>query len=73
MSLWNRLKVAAVMWAIFLFIVGVGDAFIDMSPTRDLIFHSTWFHIAFDIALLLLAPLFVKMVGVKLSHNQLDD
>ena len=69
MSLWNRLKVASVMGAIFLLVTGISDAFFHWEYLSDLLFHSVVFHIVMIGFLLIIAPYFVKIFGLKIGSQ----
>jgi hypothetical protein len=70
MSLWNRLKFMCVMWAIFILITGVAEAFIHLEKLRDLMFHSVAFNFALMSFLLIIAPYFVRFSGLKIDPER---
>jgi hypothetical protein len=58
----------AVLYAITALGTGILDAFIHIETLDYLLFHSALFHIALFVAFLLLAPLVVRILGLKLSR-----
>ena len=69
-TFFDRFRVAAVIWAIFVLIVGISDVFVDTSTIRDLVFHSTIFWIIFTGAGLLIAPYLARLVPVRTESGQ---
>ena len=67
MSIWNRAKVAAVLWAIFLLVTGVLDAFMRIEVLNYLLFHSPVFHIVLAMAFVIIAPFVVRALGLKMG------
>jgi hypothetical protein len=60
----SRLKIMAVLGAIFYLIVGIADVFVDTTVIDDLIFHSVVFHIFEFIVLWIAAPIVARYVHV---------
>jgi hypothetical protein len=56
MTVYDRVKVAAVLCGIFLLLTGIANAFFDTSRIDDLLFHSWLFWVAFTVAAMLIAP-----------------
>jgi hypothetical protein len=60
MAITYRLVTIAVIEAILLLVVGIGDAFVDTSTIRDLVYHSYVFHIVVFVVCWFAAPLFQR-------------
>jgi hypothetical protein len=69
MRLSDRLKVMAVLYAITALGTGILDAFVHIEMLDYLLFHSALFHIALFAAFLILAPLVVRIFGLKLGRT----
>src|SRR5262245_36933160 len=59
----KRLKVTAALYMIFALITAILDAFVQTETLNYLIFHSVVFHVALFSALMLMAPVFARLVG----------
>lgn len=73
MSFWNRLRVCAVLWAVFLLATGILDAFVRLDTLNNLIFHSAFFFISLTAAFLFVAPFVVHTFGIKLGARGSTD
>jgi uncharacterized RDD family membrane protein YckC len=69
MSLTNRCIVAAVLWAIFILVTSILDAFVQLPWLNEWLFHSTVFPIALTVAFLIAAPYFVQVFGLRFSRS----
>ena len=73
MSFWNRIKVSCVLWAIFLLVAGILDAFVQIETLHNLIFHSIAFYLVLTATFFLVAPLLVRTLGLKLSEGSQNE
>ena len=64
-TIFDRLKVCAVLWAVLLLATGIADAFVDASRLREWILYSPLFWITYTGVGLLVAPLVAKYVPLK--------
>lgn len=64
-TFFDRVKVAAVIGAIFLLLTGVANAFVDTSRVDDLIFHSSVFWVVFAAAAMVCAPLVLHYLPIR--------
>ena len=69
MSIVQRGTAAAVLWAIFLLVTALLDAFFQVRWLDDLLFHSVLFPLALTCVFLAIAPFFVQVFGLKFKRG----
>jgi uncharacterized membrane protein len=64
-TIYDRIKVCAVIGAIFLLATGIASAFVDTTALDHLIFHSPTFWLMFNGTVFLAAPLVLRVLPVR--------